>query len=86
MKDRSAFDNVHFAVTRDASAFQAANALLGIPTKLESKRLALGVPAPGAPQRTPFEKDDRANAGTIMGRKTLDVEYHVLIEAYLSFK
>jgi hypothetical protein len=58
-------------------AIEATDALSFVVGKLVSERLALRVFAPGASQRAPFEKDNGPDAGAIVGRKTLNIEYHV---------
>jgi hypothetical protein len=46
--------------------------------------LAFGVLAPGARQGTTLEKNHGPDTGTVMGRKTLDIENHqpLLVSGY----
>lgn len=62
-----------------ARAFETADTFAGIEEQLALIGLALGILAPDTMQGTAFEKNNGANSGTVMGRKSLNIENHILL-------
>ena len=54
----------------------ARHAFAGRPAEDLARRLAFGIVAPGTPQRTPLQENGDPNAGPVVNREFLDVEYN----------